>query len=568
MFRFARRVFLVIGVILLSLFLGGAALAQTAPECSQGEAPTGCIQIVLKPGQAVGDFYVDGVLSASGQNPGWLVLVPDVEHTIEIKNIQSSEQDFGTLFQYSDVPAFTFRVDAGGTKVKTIWLTRSYIRGMLKLACDIKNAASTDHVSCRTTIDDAVQPDVAAGQAASYALDPGNRHVRMEIVGEQASLFEPAFQDRTVKITAGPGFTSLRATFVKKGHLLLKLDQTGVVADFYVDGAQVAAQAATYEMWVSPNKNHRIEARQFADPAAGDTYTWRDARLSVSVRPGAERTVVFKLRKQYLKGFLVIKCNIANLPGAYCSPVFSGAEQAVVAAGTSAQYTLEPGTYDVVVAPGPAGSWRPASFTRRVTIRAGQAQTLTATFTAIPPTPTPLPPVNLIGNPGFEDGAVKETGDLTVPVGWHVWSSCSGVIHSELEAHPPQVRSGTFAARVWQSYNTCQMGFYQQVNVTSGKSYQFTAYGFSWSTGNPVVGSASQATMKMWIGIDPNGGANPLAASIVWSDPQAAMDAYGIFSISAVAKSGVITVVLRSAPDWGMARNDTFWDDTSLFMVK
>jgi hypothetical protein len=112
------------------------------------------------------------------------------------------------------------------------------------------------------------------------------------------------------------------------------------------------------------------------------------------------------------------------------------------------------------------------------------------------------------------------------------------------------------------------MGFYQQVTVTSGKDYLLTAYGLSWSTNNPVVDTPSQANITMRIGIDPNGGTDPFAASIVWSDTKVAMDAYGTFTVVATARSSVITVVLRSVPDWGMARNDSFWDDTSLMMVK
>lgn len=112
------------------------------------------------------------------------------------------------------------------------------------------------------------------------------------------------------------------------------------------------------------------------------------------------------------------------------------------------------------------------------------------------------------------------------------------------------------------------MGFYQQVTVTPGKDYQLTAYGFSWSTGHPVVGSPSEANITMRIGIEPNGGTDPLANSVVWSDAKIAMDAYDSFSLIATAHHDVITVILRSVPDWGMARNDTFWDDISLLMVQ
>jgi hypothetical protein len=191
-----------------------------------------------------------------------------------------------------------------------------------------------------------------------------------------------------------------------------------------------------------------------------------------------------------------------------------------------------------------------------------------APVTSAPPALTPVTGENVLNNPGFEGGTTKVTGDLTVPVGWQAWSGCSAGIHSELEAHPPHVRQGTFSARVWQSYNTCTIGFYQQVSVTSGKDYLLTAYGLSWSTGNPVVGSPSTARINMRVGIDPNGGTDPNASSIVWSDVKAPMDVYDAFTVVATARSGTITVILRSVPEYGMARNDSFWDDTSLLMVK
>jgi hypothetical protein len=137
-----------------------------------------------------------------------------------------------------------------------------------------------------------------------------------------------------------------------------------------------------------------------------------------------------------------------------------------------------------------------------------------------------------------------------------------------MEAHPTHVMGGTYSARAWQSYNTCEMGFYQQVSVTSGKIYLFTAHGFSWSTGNPVVDSPSQGNMTMRIGIDPKGGTDPLSSSIAWSAANTTMDAFVELQVAATAKSSTITVVLRSVPDWGLARSDTFWDETSLLLAK
>lgn len=199
------------------------------------------------------------------------------------------------------------------------------------------------------------------------------------------------------------------------------------------------------------------------------------------------------------------------------------------------------------------------------------APTPTATLMPTPgtpaPTPTPLP--DLLLNSGFEGGTYQASPELFVPAGWKAWSSCEpGAVHSELEAHPPHVHGGRFAARVWQAFSTCEMGLYQRVDALPGATYQLEGYGFSWSTSNPVVGTPSEAWIKMWIGIDPLGGTDPQAASVVWSEENAARDIYGDFLVTVQARHTRLTVFLRSKPDWGLARNDTFWDDLALYEVE
>lgn len=190
----------------------------------------------------------------------------------------------------------------------------------------------------------------------------------------------------------------------------------------------------------------------------------------------------------------------------------------------------------------------------------------TATVTPGTPEPTPIPLPNLLLNAGFESGTYQASPDLFVPLGWKAWSSCpAGDVHSELESHPPHVHGGTYAARVWQSFKTCQMGLYQKVDALPGATYQLMGYGFSWSTSNPVVDTPSEAYVKAWVGIDPLGGIDPFAVSVVWSDENAARDVYGEFQVTAMAQHTRITVFLRSKPDWGLARSDTFWDDLALY---
>lgn len=378
------RKLLVLGIVIALVALTGSVLLDQPDWCVSADgSPVGCAEVTLTPGEASGDFYVDGVLVAPARNVGQLMLAPDVEHTIEIKNIQSTEANFGTLFNYVDVST-KLKVMAGEARTKGIKLVKNYIRGTLNFTCDVKGAVETDVVACRVTIDEVVQPDVAAGQVAPYILDPGDRVVLVEVIGEQAGLFDPANKQQTVKIGAGR-VALLKVTFTKKGHLFLALDQADVVADFYLDGVQVATQVATFDMWVAPNKNHNAEARNFSDPAAVGVYTWKDAKLYASLRTGTDKTLTFKLQKKYLKGFLELNCDIKNYTGedARCTVVIDEVPQGDIAAGEKATYTLDPGSRSVVTTllGSNAALWAPASLTQKVTITASATpRKVNATF--------------------------------------------------------------------------------------------------------------------------------------------------------------------------------------------
>ena len=73
--------------------------------------------------------------------------------------------------------------------------------------------------------------------------------------------------------------------------------------------------------------------------------------------------------------------------------------------------------------------------------------------------------------------------------------------------------------------------------------------------------------MRMRIGIDPTGGTNPWAGSIVWSEEQNPLDAWSLFSVEAVARANSVTVFTSSAPDYPSKHNNVYWDDASLTAV-
>ncbi len=192
---------------------------------------------------------------------------------------------------------------------------------------------------------------------------------------------------------------------------------------------------------------------------------------------------------------------------------------------------------------------------------------------ALGPARVALAQANLLANANFEEGSYvyNNDGDQRVPNGWLPWwtspvtNGCyNSKPHYEIETHPPHVKEGSAAARYYTSYSSHKGGLMQQVSATPGVTYQFSIYGFAWSTNTPIVDTPSTAYTKLWVGIDPTGGTDGNAASVVWSPENAQMDTYGLFTVQAKATSSKITVFTRSRPDWCMARNDSFWDAASL----
>jgi LysM repeat protein len=192
---------------------------------------------------------------------------------------------------------------------------------------------------------------------------------------------------------------------------------------------------------------------------------------------------------------------------------------------------------------------------------------------AAPAWAAPAAQDNLLNNGGFEGGTYEQVADgsTRVPNGWKAWwAQSANTLYKpayELESHPPHVRQGAWAARFYTAYTNHDAGLYQQVAVTQGATYRFVIWGFTWSTQNPVVGTPSEADSTLRVGIDPTGGTDPFAASVVWSAGIVARDTYQKLTVEAAAKAATITVFVRNTTAWPVARNDAFWDDAELKVV-
>ncbi len=192
-------------------------------------------------------------------------------------------------------------------------------------------------------------------------------------------------------------------------------------------------------------------------------------------------------------------------------------------------------------------------------------------------------PANLLQNPGFEGDYYPWFGinEVQVAHGWTPWWRArtdadppSTYFQPEFKQangyiFPQRVHSGAAAQQWFTFHATHQAGMYQQVfGVAPGTRYQFTIWAQVWSsTEDDGSISVNPAYPNLQVGIDPTGNWNPWAATIVWSGAYAYYDSWGQLVVEAVAQSDVITVFMRSHPNWPVKHNDMYWDDAVLVAV-
>jgi hypothetical protein len=158
---------------------------------------------------------------------------------------------------------------------------------------------------------------------------------------------------------------------------------------------------------------------------------------------------------------------------------------------------------------------------------------------------------NYLRNPGFEDGAYSAwtysgTGGSVVMAPW------------KLGITP---YSGTYFFGAYASASICSGCIYQQVDVPDGNyvaSVQSRVYH------NISYTDAAQSR----IGIDPTGGTDPSAPSIVWSgwdtQSRASFSEWKLISTPVTALSGTATVFLQYQEKYTMLGHANCFDDAVL----
>jgi len=222
----------------------------------------------------------------------------------------------------------------------------------------------------------------------------------------------------------------------------------------------------------------------------------------------------------------------------------------------------------------------------------------TPTVQPITPTPSPIvtpplpqpspilstPPVNLITNGGFESaggsgssGAAgwlpwwKEeprpgdgTFNYAFKPSWNIESLSQGAAKTAIYA-------GNSSQRIINNWDPWQAGVKQVVKVPAGSRARLTAYARLWaSSQNWPAPSDRTVNASFRVGIEPNGGNDPFANTVIWSEPITPHDTWLPTSVEAMMGSGGQAGVFLSANFRGYSRQfmASFWDEAALVVVQ
>ncbi|HZY45386.1 MAG TPA: hypothetical protein VFF70_11615, partial [Anaerolineae bacterium] len=221
---------------------------------------------------------------------------------------------------------------------------------------------------------------------------------------------------------------------------------------------------------------------------------------------------------------------------------------------------------------------------------------------------------NLLINPDFESGSTPYPGhnNIQIPTGWNIkwytdidaatgysffqpevklddntiWPYCDGCAPNV----PPRIHTGRFAVDSFKSYASQDTTLYQQViHIPIGASVTASAWLHAWVTRcnafpknfppQPAIslygpnssldgscepdGTLPESSNRMMVGIDPTGGIDPRAASVVWNlgDPNTPMwnGPYDYYSSTLP-----VTIFLRGITTSDAKFSDFYFDTASL----
>jgi len=181
---------------------------------------------------------------------------------------------------------------------------------------------------------------------------------------------------------------------------------------------------------------------------------------------------------------------------------------------------------------------------------------------------------NLLTNPGFE--ASFSSG---VAAGWQSWIADStnaptfqdppdffAGATADDRGLIPQVRSGSNSQAYYSLLATHDAGVYQEVSgITPGTELRFNVYVHVFSNNSADLDDrAIRGGVSVRVGIDPDGGTDPTASEIVYSDFFTSYDAFSPNNVIATATGETVTVFVQSIVTEPVQNTVIFLDDAVL----
>jgi hypothetical protein len=402
------------------VFLAFPWLLAAAPrDVEPCDPAVTCFEARLTPDNLLGDFYLDGALVVAGVNSVRITATPGLEHQIDVRNIQDpNTPGFNNSFNYPDQSAVQ-KANGGWVWRVGFYPQKNYIKGTLQYVCQPYGHKPTDVVVCRLTLDGVVQPDIPAGGSAAYVLPGGVHTLHTDLLGDQATNWSTTTRDDSVTVVNGRTNWFI-ANFVLKGMLKI-IVPAGLTADLYLDGVLLAPQSKGFDVFVTPQVAHLIEAKNVVDPAANGRYRYDNATQSAIVYTGGTRNVNVNPPKVWLTGTLSFFCLIYGRTlsdDVQCLVSVDGTQVGTVPPSTRMSFSLPVGTHTVTVSTtgGSSGKWD-GPVNTSLKIRGGWLAYYTGRFNlrptvitvSVPPTSQPSqpqspPPIIISGGGGTPGG--------------------------------------------------------------------------------------------------------------------------------------------------------------------
>jgi len=153
--------------------------------------------------------------------------------------------------------------------------------------------------------------------------------------------------------------------------------------------------------------------------------------------------------------------------------------------------------------------------------------------------------------------------DSGLPYGWMTGTLAGAVPSFRLDGPDGNRNTGSAGWEVSEEARSSDTVLYQRVPCEKGRRYQLAAETRVW---NPW--SNQQMVICASVGIDPEGGNDPLARSVVWSSPTYQREKWTTLATEAVAEADHITVYLRGYSQYARLMNTRFRNVTLTDVVQ